>query len=123
MNDNNNGNTYYYKIILSYEIPINILNVEDLDRAQARDILYETLKNIVPETKYEKFAVKLVLYQLKDTYNYMLNYEAFFRSTSGLPREEYVEAAAIRDSAKYELENFFNSVDCEYKTINIKTLL
>lgn len=120
---NNNGNTYYYKIILSYEIPINILNVEDLNRAQARDILYETLKNIVPENKYEKFSVKLVLYQLKDTYNYMLNYEAFFRSTSGLPMEEYVEAAAIRDSAKYELENFFNSVDCEYKTINIKTLL
>ena len=89
---NNKSNDYYYKIVLSYEIPINILDSQDQDKVQAREILYETLKNLVPEDKYEKFSVKLVLHQLKDTFNYLVTYEAFFRSTSGLPMQEYVGA-------------------------------
>lgn len=116
MNDN------YYKIILSYEIPYNILDSQDSDIINARDILYDRLKNIIPE-KYERFSVKLVLYQLKDTYNFLVTFEAYFRSDSGLPMEEYVEARDVKDKAKEELENFFNSVDCEYKQINIKTLV
>ena len=116
MNDN------YYKIILSYEIPYNILDSQDPDIIKARDILYDKLKNIIPE-KYERFSVKLVLYQLKDTFNYLVTFESFFRSVSGLPMEEYVEAREVKDSVKKELEDFFNSVDCEYKQLNIKTLL
>jgi hypothetical protein len=37
--------------------------------------------------------------------------------------EEYVSARELKDLIKKELEEFFNSVDCEYKQINIKTLL
>ena len=78
----------YYKIILSYEIPYNVLDSTDPDIVRARDILYESLKDNLPE-KYERFSVKLVLFQLKDTLNYLVTYEAFFRSTTGLPMEEY----------------------------------
>ena len=112
----------YYNIKISYEIPYNVLDSKDPDIIQARDILYENLKNNIPE-KYERFSVKLVLYQLKDTYNFLVTYDAFFRSTSGLPMEEYVDARELRDLIKKELEEFFNSVDCEYKQLNIKTLL
>lgn len=116
MNDN------YYKIILSYEIPYNILDSQDPDIIKARDILYDKLKNIIPE-KYERFSVKLVLYQLKDNYNFLVTYESFFRSTAGLPMEEYVEARDLKDSISKELEDFFNSVDCDFKQLNIKALL
>lgn len=116
MNDN------YYNIKISYEIPYNILDSQDPDIIRARDILYENLKNNIPE-KYERFSVKLVLYQLKDTYNFLVTYDAFFRSVEGLPMEEYVSARELKDLIKKELEEFFNSVDCEYKQINIKTLL
>ena len=116
MNDN------YYKIILQYEIPYNILDSQDQNIIQARDILYEKLKTSIPE-KYEKFSVKLSLYQLKDTFNYIVTYEAFFRSLDGKPMEEYVEARDLKDRIKGEIESFLGSVDCEYKQINIKTLL
>lgn len=112
----------YYNIKISYEIPYNVLDSQDPDIKRARDILYENLKNNIPE-KYERFSVKLVLYQLKDTYNFLVTYDAFFRSLSGLPMEEYVEARDLKDMIKRELEEFFNSVDCEYKQLNIKTLL
>ena len=111
----------YYKITLSYEIPYNILDSQDPNVIKARDVLYENLKEI-PE-KYEKFSVKLVLHQLKDTFNYLVTYDAFFRSTGDLPMAEYVEARDLKDKIKNELEEFFNSVDCEYKQLNIKTLL
>ena len=99
--NNNKPNDYYYKIVLSYEIPINILDSNDPDIIQARDILYDTLKNLVPEDKYEKFSVKLVLHQLKDTFNYLVTYEAFFRSTSGLPMEEYVGAKEVKKNWRF----------------------
>lgn len=70
MNDN------YYKIILSYEIPYNILDSQDPNIIQAREILYEKLRDdIFP--KYERFSVKLTLHQLKDNFNYLVTYEAF----------------------------------------------
>ena len=37
--------------------------------------------------------------------------------------EEYVAARDLKDKIREEMEEFFNSVDCEYKQINIKTLL
>lgn len=116
MNDN------YYKIILTYEIPYNILDSQEPSIIRAREILYERLKEDIVD-KYERFSVKLVLYQLKDTFNYLVTYEAFFRSLSGLPMEEYVEARNLKDSIKREFEEFFSSVDCEFKQLNIKTLL
>lgn len=112
----------YFKITLSYEIPYNILDSQDPSVMKARDILYENLKENIPE-KYERFSIKLVLYQLKDTYNFLVTYDAFFRSKGNLPMEEYVEARDLKDNIKEELEEFFNSVDCEYKQLNIKTLL
>lgn len=112
----------YFKITLSYEIPYNILDSQDPSVMKARDILYENLKENIPE-KYERFSIKLVLYQLKDTYNFLVTYDAFFRSKGNLPMEEYVEARDLKDKIKEELEEFFNSVDCEYKQLNIKTLL
>ena len=112
----------YFKITLSYEIPYNILDSQDPSVMKARDILYENLKENIPE-KYERFSIKLVLYQLKDTYNFLVTYDAFFRSRGELPMEEYVEARDLKDGIKEELEEFFNSVDCEYKQLNIKTLL
>ncbi len=116
-------NDNYYNIKISYEIPFNVLDSNDPDIVQARNILYENLKNSVPEDKYERFSVKLVMHQLKDTYNYLVTYDAFFRSTDGKPMEEYVGARELKETVKKELEEFFNSVDCEYKQLNIKTLL
>lgn len=116
MNDN------YYKISLSYEIPYNILDSQDSNVISAREILYENLKNIIPE-KYEKLSVKLTLYQLKDTYNFLVSYDAYLRSIGDLPMEEYVGARDLKDKIKNELEEFFTSVDCEYKQLNIKPIL
>ena len=119
----NNENDYYYKIMLAYEIPYNVLDTDESAKVQARENLYTALGEIVPETRYEKFSVKLTMYQLKDTFNFVITYEAFFRSTVGLPMEEYVEATKLKNKAKTELEAFFNSMDCDYKQLNIKTLL
>lgn len=117
--DNEN---FYYKIVLSYEIPNNVLDSQDPNKIRAREILYNTLRDIVPEGEYEKFSVKLLLHQLKDTLNYVVTYEVFFR-TIGMPMEEYVRAEEVKEKAKQELENFFNSIDCDYKQLNIIPLL
>jgi len=113
---------YYYKISVSYEVPYNVLDSEDSAAIQAKKTLYENLKDIIPE-KYEKFSVKLVLHQLKDTYNYLVTYDAFIRSSDGLPMASYLEVKEIKDHIKSELEEYFSSVDCEYKQVNIKALL
>lgn len=113
---------YYYKIILSYEISSNVLDSQDPNLIGAREILYSTLRDLIPEDKYEKFSVKLLLHQLRDTYNYIVTYEVFFRS-SGMPMKEYVEAEEIKNTAKREIEDFFDSIDCEYKQLNIQPLL
>lgn len=113
----------YFKIVLCYEISCNILDSQDPEIRTARDIFYENLKNSIPADRYEKFSLKLSLYQLKDSFNYIISYEAFFRSKDGLPMEEYVEARDIKLDIQKEFENFFASVDCEYKQLNIKTLL
>lgn len=115
-------NENYFNIILSYEIPYNVLDSQDPDIIKARDTLYANLKDNIPE-KYDRFAVKLVLHQVKDTYNYLLTYNAFFRSRGDKAMSEYVEARDLKDSIKKEIEEFFNSVDCEYQQINIKALL
>ncbi len=115
------NDTYYYSICVSYEIPYNILDSTVPEIAQARAELFDSLSSGIPE-KYEKFSVKLVLYQLQDTFNYIVSYTSFFRSQSGLPMEEYVEATKIKEHAQSELEDFFEAVDCEYRRVNIKTL-
>lgn len=112
----------YYKITLSYEIPYNVLDSKEENIVRARDILYESLKNNIPE-KYERFSVKLVLYQLRDTYNFLVTYDAFFKCVSEMTMAEYAEARKLKEKIKSELEEFFDSVDCEYKQLNIKTLL
>lgn len=117
-----NTEDYYYKISVSYEVPYNVLDSEDPAAIQAKQTLYENLKDIIPE-KYEKFSVKLVLHQLRDTYNYLVTYDAFIRCSEGLPMEGYVEVRDIKDKIKAELEEYFGSIDCEYKQVNIKALL
>ncbi len=118
----NNNDNYYYKILLSYEIPINVLDDQDPNRVKAREILYSRLKDVVKNEKYETFSIKLLLHQLKDTLNYIVTYEVFFRS-SGMPMSEYVSAERVKENAKEEIENFFNSLDCDYKQLNIQPLL
>lgn len=118
-----NGCDYHYRIILTYELPYNIFESTDPDRLCARENLYERLANLVPEERYDKFFVKLSMYQRKDSFNYLVTYEAYFMSTVGLPMEEWVEADEIRKIAKKELEEYFNSLDCDFKQVNIKVLL
>ena len=113
----------YFKIVLCYEISCNILDSQDPEVRTARDIFYEALKDSIPSDRYEKFSLKLSLYQLKDSFNYIISYEAFFRSKEGLPMEEYVDARDIKLDIEKEFEDFFTSVDCEYKQLKIKTLL
>ena len=111
------------KIAISYETPINVLDDQDPNKVQAREVLYENLRDIVPDDdKYEKFSVKLLLHQRKDTMNYVMTYEVFFRS-SGLPMREYVNAEKKKKKARKEIENFLDSIDCEYKQLNIQPLL
>lgn len=119
----NNENDYYYEIILAYEIPYNVIDSTDPNIIQARENLYANLSGMVPETRYDKFSVKLSMYQRKDTFNYIVKYSAFFMSTVGLPMEEYVEAEKLKEKAKEELEMFFGSLDCEYKQLTLKVLL
>lgn len=111
---------YYYKIDVSYELPYNVFESNDSDILKARDEIYEKLLKSVP-SKYEKFSVKLTVHQLKDNYNYLACFTAFFRSCSGLPMEEYVSARDIKNNIEKLLEEFFNAVDCEYRKINIQT--
>lgn len=108
--------------MLSYEIPYNVLDSEEPEIVKAKETLYEKLKDNIPE-KYDRFSVKLVLHQAKDTYNYLLTYDAFFRCRGDKPMSEYVEARDLKDSIKKEIEEFFNSVDCDYRQLNIKALL
>lgn len=119
-----NDNDYYYGVHLAYEIPFNVLDCGgDQDKAQARDNLYKRLSSVVPEDKYERFSSKLGLFQLKDNFNYILSYEAFFRITSGLPMEEYINAEQLKEKSQEEIENFLSSLDCDFKSIKIKALL
>lgn len=120
---NKNNDSYYYKIVLAYEIPYNVLDSNDPDKILARENLYQAITKIIPTNKYDKFSVKLMLFQLKDTFNYVVMFDSFFRSTEGLPMSEYTEASKIKQAAKDELEKYFNSLDCDYKPLNIITLL
>lgn len=113
----------YFKIILSYEIPYNVLDSNDPEVKGARDIFYDKLKESIPQDRYEKFSLKLSLFQLKDKCNYLVTYEAFFRAKGRLPMEEYVDARDLKDSIQKEFEDFFASIDCDYQQLNIKTLL
>lgn len=113
----------YFKIVLCYEISCNILDSQEPEIKAGRDIFYEKLKNSIPPEFYEKFSLKLSLYQLKESFNYIISYEAFFRSKEGLPMDEYVKARDLKEDIQKEFEDFFASVDCEYKQLNIKPLL
>lgn len=113
----------YFKIVLCYEISSNILDSQDPEIKAARDIFYNKLSESIPDDKYEKFSLKLSLFQLKDNFNYIINYEAFFKGKEGLPMEAYVEAKDLKEQIEKEFDDFFASVDCEYKQLNIKTLL
>lgn len=115
-----NNDVYYYRIHVSYEIPYNVLDSEDEDITRARDILYDRLSKSIPE-KYERFSVKLVLSQLKDSLNYIVTYTSFFKCPEGLPMEEYLEAKDIKKTVEKELEEFFESIDCDYQQLNIKS--
>ncbi|MCF0116190.1 MAG: hypothetical protein HUJ56_12645 [Erysipelotrichaceae bacterium] len=114
------NDVYYYRIHISYEIPYNVLDSDDQDIIRAKDILYDRLRDSIPE-KYERFSVKLVLSQLKDSLNYIVTYTSFFKSPKGLPMEEYVEARSVKEKVEREIEEFFQAIDCEYHKLNIKS--
>lgn len=111
---------YYYRVNSTYELYYNPLDSDDPDITRAREVLYDKLKNIIPN-KYEKFSSSLSMTQLRDTLNYLLTFNAFFRSQEGLPMEEYVEAREVKEAAEKEIEEFFRSIDCEYKKVSIKS--
>lgn len=115
-----NSDVYYYRIHISYEIPYNVLDSEDEDIIRAKEILYDRLSNSIPE-KYEKFSVKLSLSQLEDSLNYLITYTSFFRCPQGLPMEEYLEAKEVKEKVESEIEEFFDSIDCDYQKLNIKS--
>ena len=117
-----NNSNYYFEISLLYEIPNNILESTDPNLLEAKEAFFEKIENIIPKESYEIFKLKLAIYQLRDT-NYIVEYSALFRSTVGLPMEEYVRAKDLKEKVKAELELFFSSVDCDYRQIAIKTLL
>lgn len=117
-----NNSEYYYRIILAYELPYNVLDSHDPTKVQAKEKLYEELKNLVDKERYEIFSVSLTLHQLHDSFNYLMTYESFFRATTGLPMEEYVDANQIKLEAKKAMEAFFSSLDCDYKQVKIKPL-
>lgn len=117
------NSNYYYKIVICYEIPTDILHDPDENVKAARDVLFQNLSTAVDSERYDTMSLKLVVNQLKDTGNYIVTYDALFRSTEGLPMEEYVAARDIKDKIKEELEQFFDSVDCGYEFINIKPLV
>jgi hypothetical protein len=118
-----NSNDTYYIIYLSYEIFSDVLNCPDEDISNARNILYDRLSTSIPRDKYDIFNSSIVTYQLPDNYNYLVTYSSYIRSVEGLPMEEYVAARDIRDTVKRELEDFFESINCEYKSLNIKALV
>jgi len=120
MNVNNNSSNYY-KVTLSYEIPVDVINDQNLKVVEARKLLYDSLKNGMPD-RYDKFSLKLTENQLSDSFNFIITFDAFFRSIGGLPMEEYCEAKDYHDKVKAEIEEFFNSVDCDYRQLSIKVL-
>ena len=119
----NSDSDLHYRPLLTYEVPYNVLESNDPNKLGARENLYERLTEMIPSTRYDKFFVKLSMYQRKDSFNYLVTYEAYFMTTVGLPMEEWVEADEIKEKAKKELEDYFNSMDCDFKQLNIQTLL
>lgn len=118
----NNNNNYYYQIHVVYEVPYNVFDDSNgSDVLKARDEIYGKLLNAIPE-KYEKFSAKLTLHQLRDNYNYIVCYEALFRSTEGLPMEEYVSSRGVKETVEKYLEEFFKAIDCDYRKLNVKTI-
>lgn len=118
----NTNHEYYYKISLSYEIPYNVLESSDHDVVSAKGVFLDTLKDIIPE-RYEKLSASICVYPIPNTFNSILSYDAFLRLQEGLPMEEYVNACGVRDKIKYSMEEFLDSIDCEYRQITLKTLL
>lgn len=114
--------TFYYKIALSYEVQTNIIDSEEPNIVKAKEMLYENIKNSMPD-KYDKFYMRLTTYQMRDSLNYVIHLDSFFSSTGSLPMTEYVDARDIKDEIKQEMEEFFSSIDCEYKQLNIITLI
>lgn len=115
---NDKNVAYYYRINSTYELYYNPLDSDDPDIIKAREVLYDRLGGLIPD-KYEKFSTSLSMTQLKDSFNFLLTYGAFFRSLEGLPMQEYVEAEEIKKKAEKEIEEFLDSIGCEFKKINI----
>lgn len=113
---------YYFKIAVAYEVQQNILESTEPSIEKARDILYKNLKSLITD-KYEKFYIKLSTFQQKNSLDYIIELSCFFTTESQLPMTEYSEAKEITDNMKQEMGEFFNSIDCEYKQINIITLI
>lgn len=116
-------NNNYYVIQLSFETTTDVLNDNDESISSSRKILFDRINNLIDrEEKYDVFSRTVINYELPDTYNQMISFYAYFRSIGGLPMEEYISARDIRDKIKNEFINFLESVGCEYRIINIKTI-
>ncbi len=113
---------FYFKIAIAYEVQQDILDSEEPSIVKAKEILYKNLKELITE-KYDKFYIKLSTFQQKNSLNYIIELDSFFTTESTLPMSEYSEAKDISDNMKQEMNEFFNSIDCDYKQINILKIL
>lgn len=121
--DKNPGGPFFYRIDLAFEITSNPLDDHRPDRVMTRERLYESLSKSIDPEIYEVYSVRLSLHQMLSNFNYLLCFEAFFKSEIGLPMSEYIKASELKEKIKAEMEAFFASQDLDYKQICIKPLL
>lgn len=113
----------YYSIFLAFEVSKDVLNDTDIDVVTSRNLLYSKLNELIPSSEYETFSSSVVVYQIEDSYNYLITYSSFIRSNNRLPMDGYINTRSIKDEIKNEFIEFFNSINLEYKLVNIKSLV
>lgn len=113
----------YYEIALAYELSVNVLEKISDERREMQVQLMNKIRDAFPKEGYNIFNTKFTMYQLPDSLNYIISFSAFFRSQGNLPMEDYVNARDVKDNIKSEIEDYFISVDCDFKQLNIKPLL
>lgn len=113
----------YYSIFLAFEVSKDVLNDTDIDVVTSRNLLYSKINELIPSSEYETFSSSVVVYQIEDSYNYLITYSSFIRSNNRLPMDGYINTRSIKDEIKNEFIEFFNSINLEYKLVNIKSLV
>lgn len=112
----------YYKIVLSYEVPFNLMESSREDVRSARDILYGRIVSIIPD-RYIRLNIRLSNIALPGSTDWLITLELFLKSLDGLPMEEYVNARTVKEDFEKEMDRFFGTIDCDYRQIKVKPLV